>query len=113
MVQWRRREELIGKELVDGDAKKIGTAKDLAWAADGKLALVVELPDEDEAFLPFEEIEKIGDVVFVKPKSNFQTAPTISCPVCKHKNLTEAKFCAKCGKSLETKEEKKEKKTSL
>ena len=113
MVQWRRREELIGKELVNGDAKKIGIAKDLAWAGDGKLALVVELPNEDEVFLPFEEIEKIGDVVFVKQKSTFQTAPTISCPVCKHKNLLEAKFCAKCGKSLETREEKKKEKNSV
>lgn len=111
MVQWRRREELIGKELIDGDAKRVGTAKDLAWTADGRLALIIELSDEEEAFLPFEEIERIGDVVFVKPKTAFQTAPTVTCPVCKHKNLLEAKFCAKCGKSLETREEKKERKT--
>ena len=107
MVQWRRREELVGKELIDGDAKRIGTAKDLAWTGDGKLALIVELGNEDEVFLPFEEIERIGDVVFVKPKSTFQTAPTVTCPVCKHRNLLEAKFCAKCGKSLEEKKEKK------
>ena len=111
MVQWRRREELIGKELIDGDAKRVGIAKDLAWTQDGRLALIVELSDEEEAFLPFEEIERIGDVVFVKPKTAFQTAPTVTCPVCKHKNLLEAKFCAKCGKSLETREERKEKKT--
>ncbi len=107
MVQWRRREEIIGKELIDGDAKRIGIAKDLAWTGDGKLALIVELADEEEAFLPFEEIERIGDVVFVKPKSAFQTAPTITCPVCKHRNLAEAKFCAKCGKSLEDRKERK------
>jgi len=111
LVQWRRREELVGKELIDGEAKRIGTAKDLAWTGDGSLALVVELNNEEEAFLPFEDIERIGDVVFVKPKSTFQTAPTITCPVCKHRNLLEAKFCAKCGKSLESREEKKEKKT--
>jgi sporulation protein YlmC with PRC-barrel domain len=111
LVQWRRREEVIGKELIDGDAKRVGIAKDLAWTQDGRLALIVELSDEEEAFLPFEEIERIGDVVFVKPKTAFQTAPTVTCPVCKHKNLLEAKFCAKCGKSLETREERKEKKT--
>ena len=111
MAQWRRREELIGKELIDGDAKRVGTAKDLAWTEDGRLALIVELSDEEEVFLPFEEIERIGDVVFVKPRTEFQTAPTVTCPVCKHKNLLEAKFCAKCGKSLETREERKEKRT--
>jgi sporulation protein YlmC with PRC-barrel domain len=107
-VQWRRREELIGKEIINEEAKKVGTAKDLAWTSDGKLALIVELSDEQEAFLPFEEIVTVGDVVFVKPKSTLQTAPTVTCPVCKHRNLLEAKFCAKCGKSLESKEEKKE-----
>jgi sporulation protein YlmC with PRC-barrel domain len=109
-VQWRRREELVGKEIISGEAKKLGTAKDLAWNSDGGLALIIELIDEDEAFLPFGEIEKIGDVVFVKSKSPLQAAPTITCPVCKHKNLVEAKFCAKCGKALESREEKKEKK---
>jgi len=107
-VQWRRREELIGKEIINEEAKKVGTAKDLAWTSDGRLALIVELSDEQEAFLPFEEIVTVGDVVFVKPKSTLQTAPTVTCPVCKHRNLLEAKFCAKCGKSLESKEEKKE-----
>jgi sporulation protein YlmC with PRC-barrel domain len=110
VVQWRRREELIGKEIINDEAKKVGTAKDLAWNNAGKLALIVELPDEQEAFLPFEDITTVGDVVFVKPNSTFQSAPTVTCPVCKHRNLLEAKFCAKCGKSLEVKEEKKEEK---
>jgi sporulation protein YlmC with PRC-barrel domain len=110
-VQWRRREELVGKEIINGDAKKVGIAKDLAWTSEGRLALIVEIKDDEEAFLPFEEIERVGDVVFVKPKSTLQIAPTVTCPVCKHRNLLEARFCAKCGKALESKEEKKEKKT--
>lgn len=110
MVQWRRREEIVGKEIIDSDAKKIGTAKDLAWAPDGGLALILELSDEEEAFLPFDEIERIGDVVFVKAKSALETAPTISCPICKNRNPVEAKFCAKCGRTLEGKVEKAEKK---
>jgi sporulation protein YlmC with PRC-barrel domain len=101
----------MGKEIINGDAKKVGTAKDIAWTSEGQLALIVELSDEQEAFLPFDEIERVGDVVFVKPKTSLQTAPMITCPVCKHRNLLEAKFCAKCGKALETKEEKKEKKS--
>ena len=110
MAQWRRREEVIGKEVIDSDARKIGSAKDLAWANDGSLALVIELSDEEAAFLPFDEIERIGDVGFVKAKSALETAPTIACPICKHRNALEAKFCAKCGRTLEGKEEKKDKK---
>jgi sporulation protein YlmC with PRC-barrel domain len=108
LVQWRRREEVIGKELIDSEAKKIGVAKDLAWANDGRLALIVELSDEEEAFLPFNEIERIGDVVFVRAKTAMETAPTITCPVCRHRNALEAKFCAKCGRTLEEVLEKKQ-----
>ena len=109
MAEWRRREEVIGKEVIDSDAKKLGVTKDVAWSEDGRLALLIELSEEDEFFLPFEDIERIGDVVFVKAKSALMAAPSITCPVCKHKNLVEAKFCAKCGRTLEVKEEKKEK----
>ncbi len=110
MVQWKRREDAIGKEVIDNDARKIGMAKDLAWSSDGKLAVVIELANEEEAFLPFDEIERIGDVIFVKAKSALENAPTIACPICKHRNPMEAKFCAKCGRTLEAKEEKSEKK---
>jgi len=101
---------VIGKEVIDSDAKKVGVTKDLAWSNDGKLALIIESSDEEEAFLSFSEIERIGDVVFVKARSALEAVPTISCPVCKHKNPVEAKFCAKCGRTLEAKEEKREKK---
>jgi sporulation protein YlmC with PRC-barrel domain len=109
-VQWRRREEVIGKEVVDSEAKKLGVTKDFAWSSDGRLALVIETGEEEESFLSFDEIEKIGDVVFVKAKSALVVAPSVICPVCKHKNLVEAKFCAKCGRILENREEKKERK---
>ncbi len=111
-MQWRRREEVVGKEVVDGDARKLGVTKDLAWSSDGRMALVIESSEEEESFLPFGEIEKIGDIVFVKAKSALVVAPSIICPMCKQRNLVEAKFCAKCGRTLEDKEERKEKKRS-
>jgi len=110
MGQWKRREDIVGKEVIDGDARKVGVSKDLAWSSDGRLALVIETNEEDEAFLAFDEIERIGDVVFVKAKSSLEAVPAITCPVCKHRNPVEAKFCGKCGRGLEGKEEKREKK---
>jgi len=106
LVEWKRREDVIGKDVIDADAKKLGVTKDLAWSIDGRMALVIE-SDDEEFFLSFSEIERIGDVVFVKVKSALSAAPGIICPVCKHKNLPEAKFCAKCGRTLETKERKR------
>lgn len=69
MMKWRRREEIIGKEVINGDANKLGVTKDLAWSSEGHLALVIESGEEDESFLSFDDIEKIGDVVLVKAES--------------------------------------------
>ena len=66
MVKWHHREELVGKEIIDGEAKKIGAVKDLAWSNEGKLAIVVERGREEEYYLPFDQVEKIGDVVFAR-----------------------------------------------
>jgi sporulation protein YlmC with PRC-barrel domain len=103
LAKWHRREEIAGKEVIDGGAKKIGMVKDLAWSNEGKLAIVIERGREEESYLPFDEVEKIGDVVFVKASSSMESVPMKTCPVCKHKNLVDAKFCQRCGKSLEEK----------
>lgn len=107
MARWRRREEVIGKVVIDGEAKKIGVTKDVAWSDDGKLALVIE-SDDNEFILPFPGIEKVGDVVFAKPKDSLIKVPSIKCPQCATRNLQEAKFCAKCGHNLEGEPEQKE-----
>lgn len=103
LVKWHRREEVVGKEIIDGVAKKVGNVKDLAWSNDGKLAIVVERGREEESYLPFDQVEKIGDVVFIKGSSGLESVPMKTCPVCKHKNLLDAKFCQRCGKTLEEK----------
>jgi sporulation protein YlmC with PRC-barrel domain len=103
MLKWRRREEIVGKEAIDSEAKKAGVTKDLAWSTEGKLALILEKDKGEEYFLPFDEIEKIGDVVFIKSPAALEAVPSRLCPACKHRNLMDAKFCARCGKTLEEK----------
>ena len=105
MAKWRRREEVIGKDVISGDAKKMGVTKDLAWSEDGVFALIVEGADEEESFLPFDNVEKVGDVIFVKAKASLLSIPMRTCPMCRHKNPIEAMFCAKCGRTLEEKNE--------
>jgi sporulation protein YlmC with PRC-barrel domain len=109
LVRWRKREEVIGKDIIDGDARKIGVTKDLAWSEDGVFALIVEGADEEEFFLPFDNVEKVGDVIFVKAKASLLSIPMRTCPMCKHKNPIEAMFCAKCGRTLEEKNDAIEK----
>ncbi len=106
--RWRRREEVAGKEIIDDEAKKVGTVKDLAWSDEGKLAIIVETGREEESYLPFDQVEKIGDVVFIKASNSLESVPMKTCPLCKHKNILDAKFCQKCGKTLQEKEEKEE-----
>jgi len=101
---------VIGKDIIDSDANKIGIAKDLAWSEDVIFAVVVEGAEEEESFLPFDSVEKVGDVIFVKVKASMVSIPMRTCPMCKHKNPIEAMFCAKCGRTLEETNEKNEKK---
>jgi sporulation protein YlmC with PRC-barrel domain len=108
--KWRRREEIIGKEVIDGEAKKIGVTKDIAWSEEGTLAILIESMDEQDFFLEFDDVERIGDVIFIKPKTSLQSIPTKTCPMCKQKNPLEAMFCAKCGHPLESKDVKNERK---
>ena len=106
MGRWRRREEVAGKEIIDAEAKKVGNVKDLAWSDEGKLAIIVETGREEESYLPFDQVEKIGDVVFIKASNSLQSIPMKTCSLCKHKNVLDAKFCQKCGKSLQEREDK-------
>ena len=108
--KWRRREEMIGKDVIDGEAKKIGVTKDIAWSEEGTLALLIETIDEQDFFLEFDDVERIGDVIFIKPKTSLQPIPTKTCPMCKYKNPVEAVYCAKCGHTLESKDTKNGKK---
>ena len=50
LVEWHRREEIIGKEVIDSTAKKIGFVRDLAYSADGRLALILENEKAEEVF---------------------------------------------------------------
>jgi sporulation protein YlmC with PRC-barrel domain len=99
MVKYHRREELTGKELIDSNAKKVGVVRDIAYSLDGKIALIVERSDAQEAVLAFDKIEKIGDVVFIKSVESLEVAEKV-CPNCKHKNPLGAKFCFRCGKKI-------------
>ncbi|MEM2530673.1 MAG: PRC-barrel domain-containing protein, partial [Candidatus Bathyarchaeia archaeon] len=103
LVKWHRREELSGKEVIDHEAKRIGIVKDLAYSTDGKLALLIQGEGGDEGFLPFGSVEKIGDVIFVKPQANIEPIPMRTCPSCKLKVPEDAKFCPRCGKRFEGK----------
>ena len=112
-----RREELVGKEVYDAKAMRLGVVKDIAYAKDGRAALVAAKDDREEV-IPFQEISEIGDIVVLRKSltsapvpsppterktAEQQTTPEPSmkiCPKCQRENKPTAKFCVKCGSSL-------------
>ena len=96
----------MGKEVIEADARKVGTVKDLAYSMDGKVALIVEHSLDkgkiQEGFLSFDKIEKVGDVVLVKSIQDLEVAPVVerTCPNCKAKNPVDSKYCFKCGVTM-------------
>ena len=109
LVKFHRREEINGKEVIESEAKKVGTVKDLAYSLDGRVALIVEQKMDKgkvrEGFLSFDKIQKIGDVVLVKSVQDLEMVPVVerTCPNCKAKNPIEVKYCFKCGVTLSEK----------
>jgi len=106
LIKYHRREEIAGKEVIESEAKKVGTVKDVGYSLDGKAALIVEQTMDkgriQEGYLSFDKIEKIGDVVLVKSVEDLEIIPVIerACPNCKAKNPADMKYCFKCGVSL-------------
>jgi len=65
------REDLQGKEVIDLEARWMGTVKDILLDAETLKAFVaitkrVESGVEEESYIPGEMIDKIRDVVLVK-----------------------------------------------
>jgi sporulation protein YlmC with PRC-barrel domain len=115
--RYYKREELVGKDVYDGRAKKVGPVSDMGYSKDGKVALIV-----GNKTILFEKISKIGDIILLKgglmtratlspafvPPSKDVVAPPPSekvvepaseklCPKCNKRNVKSAKFCVKCG----------------
>ena len=108
------REELMGKIVADQEAIIIGKVKDLALTKDGKMGLIVDGDGKTEKFVLLNFVQKIGDIVLLKPKEAIsppssappaqkqetpKEAPRI-CKNCGSENNPTAKFCVKCGKGL-------------
>ena len=101
--KYYRHEELVGKEVYDAKAKKIGSVSSVGYSKDGKTAVVV-----GNETIPFENISEIGDIIILKveqktalepsrEKKAVETANEKLCPNCNRKNEKTAQFCVKCG----------------
>ncbi len=107
-----RRDEMMGKDVYDSDAKKVGSITDLAFSADTKPALVITKQDKSEEIVPLDSVDRLGDIVLLKVNrvvtatQTSQTQPNIPdaspptnnriCIKCGAVNPLTARFCTKC-----------------
>jgi len=68
-VSYLRREELIGKIVIDENANTYGKVKDVVFSVSGEVAFVVEKKDGSDEIIPLSEISKIGEYILLKPRA--------------------------------------------
>jgi sporulation protein YlmC with PRC-barrel domain/ribosomal protein L40E len=106
-----KREDVMGKKVVNQDALEVGSVKDTAFDIEGKLHLIVTKKDsEEEDFVSISDIKAFGDYILLKAppaavigtsQETSQTAITSkTCPKCGHVNSPNVGYCTKCGTKL-------------
>lgn len=116
-----RKDEVAGKIVIEGSGKSLGKAKDIAFALDGSVALIVEGDDNQEIQVAMDRITGVADYIVVRrdrpaapataqppptggvnpaippPPMAAPGASTVACKACGAPLRAGAKFCTKCG----------------
>lgn len=95
--------KLVGMSVFDGDASLLGTVKDIGLRDNKtRIVMVISTTEQGEKEIPWEQISKIGDIVFLKAQGARQTAGLVSakCSKCEFVNKPDSKFCEECGNKL-------------
>jgi len=126
MPTFFRREDVIGKTVVDANGKILGKVSDIGFDIKGNLVIVIGEGD-DQNYVFFSNIQAVGDVVILKT-AGIETQETgaggghaaisgsnptaqqhasqpprhdvIYCPECGHPNPVGSKFCENCGSKI-------------
>ncbi len=61
-----KRDELIGKDVYDFNARKVGSITDIAFSEDARPMLMLAKPDKSEETIPLESVDRLGDIVLLK-----------------------------------------------
>ncbi len=96
--------KLVGRSVFDDDASLLGTVKDIGLRDNKtKIVIVISTTEHGEREVPWEQISKIGDVVFLKAEETAkQPTDVISgkCNKCGFFNRQDSRFCEQCGSKL-------------
>ncbi len=81
MSQYLKREDVLGKLVIDADANSVGTVKDIAFSPTGEFAFVIQKKDsEEEVTISMSRVKKIGEFILLKEETQKTTTPSTRPP---------------------------------
>ena len=91
-----------GRMVVDENANKIGTAKQVGIDGNTQsMVLVITKNDGTEGSIPWASIKKVGEVILLgKPEETVAVEPG-KCSECGFINKEGSKFCEECGSKMQ------------
>ncbi len=118
--EFLKREDVVGKTVIDGKGDSLGVVKDIAFSIRGEIAFVVEKKDGSTVTVPLAKVERIGEyiVLYREPAAPQPPQPgpggiplpgrpqapqkeeAIVCPVCGYRNPPGTEYCLRCGAKL-------------
>ena len=98
---------IMGMDVFDENAKKIGIAKQVGVDSNQTLILVISDNEGNDVSVNWDRIGTVGEVIFLGTNGNnkSQTSKTqvglgTRCPSCNLDNKTDSQFCESCGSQL-------------
>ena len=117
--KYHGRDELVGKEVYDAKAKKVGTVVDIGYSKEGTTALIMGIatagmldkPDKEHVLshpgkgrfetLMFERVSEIGDIILLKAESETEAQQAPDSTLSKMTETTHTKPCPECNRENE------------
>ena len=99
---------IMGMDIYDESAKKIGIAKQVGVDSTQKIVLVISDSEGNDVTINWDRIGTVGEVIFLGKNSTagvpqtteIQAGEGLRCSSCNFDNKTDSKFCESCGTKL-------------
>ena len=99
---------IMGMDIYDESAKKIGIAKQVGVDSTQKIVLVISDSEGNDVTINWNRIGTVGEVIFLGKNSTagvpqtteIQAGEGLRCSSCNFDNKTDSKFCESCGTKL-------------
>jgi len=92
---------IAGMSVYDGNAKKVGVAKQVGINSSHQVVLVITKSDGSDQTIEWSKINKIGEIILLGDGSKSgQASSGLGCSKCGFENKAGSKFCESCGNKL-------------